>query len=151
MTSGCGNPHCPEHGDNEDAKRNRENKARVVANHELMSIIRLLAVNAHAIVAREGDMPEAFATMFQHEILIGNKDDDLVVQGIINGFVVLLKSHYPTQQMFGLCANVPEEENFIAKQQKDVRRPEPRPEHIGPGMYAFTSLEELMAFLKGRL
>lgn len=114
MSQDCVNPNCPVHGTGPEAKARRENRQHIVVNQELMSVIRLLAANTHQKMAETVDLSDAVGGL-QEAILRGEADADPIVQGLINGFSVLLTKHYPTQQFAGLCFQVEEKDNVITK------------------------------------
>jgi hypothetical protein len=140
MSDQCRNPDCPVHG-----KRGQELlkiRSRVVSNHELMALIRTLAANAHAKLAdKAGISPLKMLARVEY-IMNGDRDEDPVVQGLIDGFSILLEDHRPTMDFFAACAAVPESENYLDK----VKRDHPKPE--GP-MVMTGSLEDLLSMLAG--
>jgi hypothetical protein len=142
MKDQCKNPDCPIHGTSPDAVRDRGLRQHIITNGELMSVIRIMAANVHSNVLVEAGVREGFVEEhMQMQILKGNHDDDPVVQGIMQGFIVMLRDHYPTQQYVGLCAAVPESENCIKmKTGKHPDEVQDLPFHV-------ITLDELMAML----
>jgi hypothetical protein len=76
------------------------------------------------------------------QILAGNNDGDPVVQGVLDGLVVLLRDHIPTQQFAGLCCDVPEKDNFLERYRRETESRESR-----PSIRSFTTIEDLLRFL----
>lgn len=150
MSENCGNPNCPSHGNSPRAKADRELEGRVKANHELMGILRILAGNVHERIAEDaGQAQNPLTTMMQKKILMGDYDRDAIVQGLIAGFVVLLREHRPTQQFAGLCADVPEKDNYLENIREGARRKATEGHMSGPlGGMMFGNTDELIAFLK---
>jgi hypothetical protein len=143
MTKKCSNPECPVHGDTPEAIRDRNFRQLLVTNHEAMMAVRVMAANVHSSILDGGDIPEGpMERFYQAEIIRGNKDDDYVVQGLLAGMIVLLRDHYPTQQMVGLCAAIPESESIFTKLLEEDTNQEP------PGFDVVT-LEEFLAMLAG--
>jgi hypothetical protein len=141
MTEECNNPHCPIHGNDPRAVRDRDSKRHIVTNNELMSAIRILAVNAHSHILHAAGVQEGmFERDIQLNILQGDLDTDPVVKGLVAGLVVLLRDHYPTQQFVGLCSSVTAEESILVKRVGEAAKRETED-------FRVISLDEFMNFL----
>lgn len=148
MSENCGNPNCPQHGSTEEAKLNRETRARILTNGDLMDIIRTIAVNAETEMIRKMgiNMNDPIFKLAQMQMLQGNSDDHPTVQGVINGFVTLLKTHRPTQEFYAATQQVPESEFFMTKQRQAAReRAAQAPQAPREGLTMLDLLALLMA------
>lgn len=115
MSASCDNPNCPIHGTKEKQDLFNSLKAEIVTNNELMDIIRVIAVNVDAaIAAKVGfDLSDEEIVRAHTNILMGDSDSSPAVQGAINGFISLMKSHQATKQFAVACREVPEDQGFL--------------------------------------
>lgn len=154
----CDNPNCPVHGDG--AEKLREVEANVVANAALMNIVRALAANVMSEACISYGLPPSQRPYIDRimEILNGNKDDHVYVQGIMHGFVKLITEGHPQlTELAGRCADVKESDDFLEK----VRRtPSEAASQDFPGMIEIPGLgyaiplgsgEDLASILKGMM
>lgn len=85
-------------------------------NHEFMSLIRIIAANSATIAAdRASDLPKGLLEYGNKKILEGEMDDVAFVSDLFAGFVVLLKRHKLTADLFEACAKVSPEDNMVRK------------------------------------
>lgn len=154
MSDGCGNPDCVTHGGVQRAKTLRDAKQKVAINEELMGVIRTLAANVDEQLTTDSDGQVFMSRYRQVEILKGNMDSHPAVQGLMNGFAVLVCSHRPSQEFYNTTRMVPEGEGFIAQARKEA---EQMVENQGgftsrdfPGGKAFEvrNVEQLLALLR---
>lgn len=146
MSRECNNPDCPVHGTSPQAVADRKLRQHIVTNEEVMNVIRVVAANVHSNILAEAGVPEgAMEEIIQMNILKGAQDDDPVVQGIMQGMIVLLRDHYPTQQFVGLCAAVPPEQSlFKIKLGRNIN------DIPVMGYRVINGIDELIEFLTGR-
>lgn len=151
MSKGCGNPYCPSHGETAEAKALKDAKSRIAACEELMGVIRILAANSDDAIARKVKEHEALFLTRQIRIIKGDYDSHPMVQGIMNGFAVLLIQHPETQSYFNLLRQVPEDKGFMAKARAEAQQiqAELAGDPFADFSFQVGSIEELMAFLKG--
>jgi hypothetical protein len=146
MTHECNNPDCPVHGNSPQAIADRKLRQHLVTNEEVMNVMRVIAANVHSNILANAGIQEGFMEeQIQMGILKGAMDDDPVVQGIMQGMIVLLRDHYPTQQLVGLCAAVPPEQSlFKVKLGRDIN------DMPGLNVHVIRGFDELFEFLTGR-
>jgi hypothetical protein len=146
MTHECNNPDCPIHGTSPQAVADRKLRQHLVTNEEVMNALRVIAANVHSNILANAGIQEGFMEeQIQMGILKGAMDDDPVVQGIMQGMIVLLRDHYPTQQFVGLCAAVPPEQSlFKVKLGREIN------DMPGIQVHMIRGFDELFEFLTGR-
>jgi hypothetical protein len=154
MSEGCGNPNCPTHGNSPKSIALRQAKAEILSNEEFMDLIRTLAANAHQSVqhsvAKMTGYLDPDATVVMTRILSQQYDGDAVVQGLIDGFAVLMAgSHEPTKIMLTECSKVKEEPFLIERLTAAQVEEEMQQMQGHPRVMMFTGVEDLMRFLKG--
>jgi hypothetical protein len=118
MSEGCGNPNCPTHG--KRAKELNDAKTKIAINTDLMGVIRILAANVDTVFTVQQPENRRGYLQRQIELVRGNYDSHPAVQGIMDGFSVLLCGHRPTQEFFNTTRQVPEGEGFVDLAIKDA-------------------------------
>lgn len=151
MSKNCGNPNCITHGEDARTKVLREAKERVGTNPELMDIIRTLAANADACMTDAMGMSgNPIAAQSQTMMLEGEFDEHPAIQGVMNGFAVLLSEHRPTMEYFAATNDIPKCEGFILKSR--IAAHEAADKEADDFMkMAFGTPEDMVKFLKGRM
>jgi hypothetical protein len=154
VSESCGNPNCPTHGNGPEAVARRLAMAEIKTNEELMSVVRLLAGNAHFQVQRRAQDAGVRITQMETDIINsifgGEYDGDAIVTGIVEGFATLMKgSHEPTKIFLTECGKaqapyVIDRLNEAEKEKDGIRR---KP----PGFQVIEmTFEDLMEMLSGR-
>lgn len=154
----CDDPTCPSCS-SPQGRSDRANRDSFVANDELMHVLRLLAMNATMSLTDGSQMQDA-AEFQCHRILRGQADDDLFVQGLVNGMVVLARNHPQVQTLVAATRQVTPDNGYKARWKEEFGRdfPTDEPEHsrgavdLGGGMFAMEiDPNNLPDFLKGIL
>lgn len=155
MSANCGNPDCPHHGDSPRAKATRSTRQAVVTNEELMTLIRVIASNVE--VQLEAKLQQNLGVRTpnflsrQFEVILGQRDREMVVQGVIDGFCAILMDHAPMSRLVSDCANIEPKDSYLEKVRvKSLREANEDLQKAFPGApeIKFDSLEEILQHMK---